>query len=43
MPVSYTNLQNYLSDNIEVIQKRTIKCIFPGKSYADILIDLGLL
>ena len=33
--VWHTNLQNYLSDNIEMIQKRALKCIFPGKSYAD--------
>ena len=36
-PVWHTNLQNYLSDNIEITQKRALKCIFPGESYADIL------
>ena len=41
-PVWHTNLQNYLSDNIEMIQKRALKCFFPDKSYADILNDLGL-
>ena len=27
-PVWHTNLQQYLSDNIESIQKRALKCIF---------------
>ena len=29
-PVWHNNLPQYLSDNIEVIQKRALKCIFPG-------------
>ena len=33
----YTNLPQYVSDNIEVIQKRALKCIFPGLGYAEIL------
>ena len=36
-PVWHTNLPKYLSDNIEMIQKRAMKSIFPGKSYDDIL------
>ncbi|KAK2138045.1 hypothetical protein NP493_9065g00009 [Ridgeia piscesae] len=36
-PVWQTSLPQYLSDNIEVIQKRALKCIFPGLGYADIL------
>ncbi|KAK2189135.1 hypothetical protein NP493_115g15040 [Ridgeia piscesae] len=36
-PVWHTNLPQYLSDNIEVIQKRALKCIFPGLGYAEIL------
>ena len=30
MSCMHTNLPQYLSDNIEVIQKRALKCIFPG-------------
>ena len=29
-PVWHTNLPQYLSDNIEVIQQRALICIFPG-------------
>ena len=36
-PVWHTNLPQYLSDNIEVIQKRALKCIFHGLGYAEIL------
>lgn len=39
--VWHTNLMNFLSDSIEMIQKRALKHIFPGKSYADKLKDLG--
>ena len=35
-PVWHTNLPIYLSDNIEMIQKRDVKAIFPGMSYDDI-------
>ena len=31
-----TNLPKYLSDNIELIEKRSMKPIFPGCSYDDI-------
>ena len=40
-PVS-PNLPKYLSDNIEMIQKRALKSIFPNKGYDDILYDLGM-
>ena len=33
-PVWHTDLPQYLSDTIEVIQKRALKCIFPGLVYA---------
>ena len=36
-PVWHTNLPKYLSDNIEIIQKRCLKSIFPGFTYEDIL------
>ena len=36
-PVWHTNLPKYLSDNIEIIQKRCLKTIFPGVTYEDIL------
>ena len=39
-PVWHTNLPKYLSDNIEMIQKRELKSIFPNKGYDDILYDL---
>ena len=32
-PAWHTNLPKYLSDNIELIQKRCMKTIFPGCSY----------
>ena len=41
-PVWHTNLQQYLSDNIETIQKRAFRCIFRGASYAEILSNVGL-
>ena len=41
-PVWHTNLPKYLSDNIEMIQKRALKSIFPNKGYDDILYDLGM-
>ena len=34
-PVWHTNLP-HLPDNIEVIQKRSLKCIFPGLGYSEI-------
>ena len=36
-PVWQTNLPKYFSDNIEIIQKRCLKIIFPGFTYEDIL------
>ena len=36
-PVWHTNLPKYLSDNIEIIQKRCLKTIFPGFQYENIL------
>ena len=31
----HTNLPTYLSDNIEMIQKKEVKATFPGMSYVD--------
>ena len=36
-PAWHTNLPKYVSDNIELIRKRSMKTIFPGCSYDDIL------
>ena len=36
-PVAYTNLTNHLTESIETVQKRALKCIYPGNEYADIL------
>ena len=36
-PIWHTNLPKYLSDNIEIIQKRCLKTIFPGYQYENIL------
>ena len=36
-PAWHTNLPKYVSDNIELIQKRCMKTIFPGCSYDAIL------
>ena len=41
-PVWQTNLPIYLSDNIEMIQKRAVRAIFPGMSYVDILNHINL-
>ena len=41
-PVWHTNLPIYLSDNIEMIQKRAVGAIFPGMSYVDILNHINL-
>ena len=35
-------MAQYLSDNIEVIQKRALKCIFPALGYAEILRRVNL-
>ena len=37
-PVWHTNLPICFSDNIDMIQKRAVKSIFPGMSYVDIFI-----
>ena len=41
-PVWHTILPRYLSDNIEVIQTRVLKCIFAGLGYAEILKRVNL-
>ena len=41
-PVWSTNLPVYLSDNIEMIQKRAVRVIFPGESYDDIFTQIYL-
>ncbi len=41
-PVWHTNLPIYFSDNIEMIQKRAMKAIFPGMSYVYILNHINL-
>ena len=41
-PVWSTSLPNYLSDAIEMIQKRVIRSIYPGLHYGDILVLVSL-
>ena len=41
-PVWHTNLPIYLSDDIEMVQKRVLKSIFPGQCYNDILNHTGI-
>ena len=41
-PVWHTNLPTYLSDSIEMIQKRALRGIFPGMRYIDILNHIGI-
>ena len=41
-PVWHTNLPKYLSDNIELIQKRALESMFPGEHYTDILNDIDM-
>ena len=41
-PVWNTNLPIYISDNIEMIQKRAVRAIFPGMSYDYILTHINL-
>ena len=41
-PVWHTNLPKYLSENIEIVQKRALKAIFPRESYSDILNNIGI-
>ena len=41
-PVWHTNLPIYLSDDIEMVQKRGLESIFPGKCYNEILNHTGI-
>ena len=41
-PVWSTNLPKYLSDAIEMIQKRVLRSIYPGLHYDDILVLVSL-
>ena len=41
-PVWSTSLPKYLSDAIEMIQKRVLRSIHPGLHYDDILVSIGL-
>ena len=41
-PVCHTNLPIYLSENIEMVQKRAMRAIFPGMGYVDILNQIGV-
>ena len=41
-PVWSTNIPLYLSDKIEMVQKRAMRAIYPGLSYADILNVVGI-
>ena len=36
-PVWHTNRNRHLTESIETVQKRALKCIYPGNEYADIL------
>ena len=36
-PVCHTNLNIHLTESIETVQKRALKCIYPGNEYADIV------
>ena len=36
-PVWHTNLNRHITESIETVQKRALKCIYPGNGYADIL------
>ncbi len=35
--VWHTNLIKHLTESIETVQKRALKCIYPGDEYVDIL------
>ncbi len=41
-PVWHTGLPKYLSDGLEMIQKRALRSIYPGYHYEDILRVTGL-
>ena len=36
-PLWHTNLNRHLTESFETVQKRALKCIYPGNEYADIL------
>ena len=36
-PVWHTNPNRHLTESIETVTKRALKCIYPGNEYADIL------
>ena len=36
-PVWHTNLNKHLTESIETVQTRALKCNYPGNGYADIL------
>ena len=36
-PVWHTNLNRHLTESIETVPKKALKCIYPGNEYADIL------
>ena len=36
-PVWHTNLNRHLTESVETVKKRMLKCIYPGNEYADIL------
>ncbi len=40
--VWHSHLPKYLSNSIETIQKRAMRCVYPGKDYDDILASLNL-
>ncbi len=41
-PVWHPHLTKYLCDSIECIQKRALRCIYPGRLYEDLLGDLHI-
>ncbi len=41
-PVGHTGLPNYLTQSIEMIHKRALKCVYPGQSYSAILLQTKL-
>ncbi len=41
-PVWHPHLPKYLCDTIECIQKRALRCIYPGRLYEDLLGDLHI-
>ena len=41
-PVWSTNLPVYLSEYIEMVQKRALKSIYPGSTYVEVLVKVNL-